>query len=262
MSKTRKPELSSRSRRTVVLIIIVSLLLVLFVVSIAYILITPMAFSKIVHDYPPQNLETYYRNMSESDGFIARTNQYYFDIGDDWSFPSTRWQLLRSRDWSAEELALLAIPNQGFEDSDGLDSKPRDWQVIGSASYSRKKCSSGRRCLFVDVDDSPYGYLLLNSKPIAINGLYNYTFSFDINCVRCDNESAYLTIIWQDNKPGGEVSESIRYVKFLESTDGYERVTINARAPPDSVRAVVGLRVHTEATSIQPRTTLYIDAPQ
>ena len=210
------------------------------------------------HDYSPQNLTNYTRVTSENLGFVYEKNASYFDSESNWSLV-WRGNFFSSRNWSPEELTPLKILNQGFEDADLSGSRPIDWYIMGSALYSKKGCFEGKRCLYVDVDNSPYGYLMLNSEVVAVREYYNYTFSFDINCIECNNESAYLAIIWLEKKFSGAISESLRHVLFLNNTNGYQRFTINARAPPKTIQAVVGFRIHTESSSIQPRTRLYID---
>ena len=262
MKKINHAGISAKSKRTPVTRIILYLSRFLSVMIIVYLglhyLIPSIVFPHTTYGYPPQNLKNYTRVTSESLGFFSEKNAYYFDSESNWSLV-WRGKFFSSRNWSPEELTPLKILNQGFEDADPSWSGPVHWYIMGSVVYSKKNCFEGKRCLYVDVDNSPYGYLMLNSEAMAVREYYNYTFSFDINCIECNNESAYLAIVWQEKKQSGIISESLRHVLFLNNTNGYQRFTINARAPPKTNQAVVGFRIHTESSSIQPRTRLYID---
>jgi len=176
---------------------------------------------------------------------------------------STRQFSFQPHNWSKEELTDLRIPNSGFEMDENNNSWPDTWFGQGNVIYSTENCYHGERCLYVDVDDSPTGYVTLTSAPVDVQELHNYTVSFDISCVECNNESAYVAVIWFRNmsyagKPY-TITERGRYIMYLNNTLGYQTFTLDVEAQPASIKAIFALLVHTQFANVQPRTRLYLD---
>ncbi|MFH0870510.1 MAG: hypothetical protein V1866_05645 [archaeon] len=162
--------------------------------------------------------------------------------------------------WAVDELTPLNISNSGFDRDDNGNVWPDDWNAMGNAEYVSDNCLSGK-CLHVDVDDSEQGYFLLNSKPVDVDGGNNYTFSFDINCISCGNDSAYMVMRWftPDSINKKSFAAGPSHILYLHDTTGYERFTISVQAPVLAVKALVGVRVHLKKAYPKERTQLYID---
>ena len=123
----------------------------------------------------PRNVEAYKKELEEGYPYFS-------------AIDNVTWFKYSPFNWSEKELIELKIPNRGFEEDKNKDGWPDKWFILGPASYSDKNCFKGKRCLYVEADDSPYGYLILNSEPIDVHELYNYTVSFNINCIECNTE--------------------------------------------------------------------------
>jgi hypothetical protein len=135
----------------------------------------------------------------------------------------------------------------------------------GALQYSNESCFKGKRCVHIDADNKTgYGVVILNSEEINIkpNRIYNATLN--INCMKCDGNGAYMGIFFlKKNNNLSKIPyafiESKRFITVLNSTKGYELVSLIAEAPDDSVKAVYGIRVHTELAMIVNETELYVD---
>jgi len=234
-------------------LLIISALLLIFLVVYS-IINEEILYSSTAYSYSPRNVEKYKKELADPDLYphlnvsataFGMESGYYHHA------------------WSDDELIELEIPNKGFERSVFMSDSPVDWSVWGGGVYTDKNCFEGEKCLYVDVDDSPYGYLMLTSRPVDVHEFYNYTFSFNVYCVECNNKSAYMSIIWLTNMSFiGEphkITERGRSVLYLNNTQGYEPFRIDAQAPNSAIKAVVAFRIHIEGASVQPRTRLYID---
>lgn len=174
--------------------------------------------------------------------------------------------ILSPKTWDSKDLTEMDFFNMGFEKSSvsGSGEFPSEWSGIGQVEYVDEQCFKGKKCLYVEADDSDTGYVILNSFPVKVETHDNYTVTVNINCIDCENNSAYIAIIWLRNKSMQEQTgfspERARHVLYLHNTQGYEPFTISVQAPGSSAYAVFGLRVHVEAAYPNERTVLYIDS--
>lgn len=159
--------------------------------------------------------------------------------------------------WSDGQLKPLDVYNPLFDIDNNSNGWPDGWVAWGSAEYTDDGCLEGK-CLHVLVDDSPGGFLALNSRPIPVEEYHNYTFSFDINCIECSNNSAYMDVVWLENLSNQELTRG-RHILYFHKTSGYEKFTISVQATRKSIAAIVGVRVHVEKAFPEKMTTLYID---
>lgn len=155
------------------------------------------------------------------------------------------------------------IKNIGFESGGG--GSPNNWRHNGKLNYyySSQNCFAGNKCLYVNVDDSDYGFTQLNSDEFKIIPGNLYDFSVYVNCIHCETGSAYIAVFWLKSNPrsGGRNIEFKRNILLLHNTTGYEKLSLYAWAPDNVDAAIFGLRVHMEQALVYPRTEFYMDAP-
>jgi len=159
-----------------------------------------------------------------------------------------------------QEILNLNVPNPGFELDENNDGMPDGWGYNGKMKYSSSNCFKGKRCLYVDVDDSDYGWFQMNSDEIDVMPGKIYNALFNINCIKCENNSAYMAVFWMKyDLNSGDLVEFHRNILVFNNTQGYEPFNLIAMAPQEAEKAIFGVRVHLEAGVVQPRTRLYID---
>ncbi len=163
--------------------------------------------------------------------------------------------------WSEDELTELNILNKGFESSNYL--MPKNWVIMGEGIYSGDNCYEGKKCIYVDLNKSPYSMFALNSKEVPVKELHNYTISMYVNCLVCNENSSYIAVIWLrdgsvKNMPGVLI-ERARHILYFHQTQGYEKFTVNLQAPPGSEAAILAVRAHVEKAYPANKTEFYID---
>jgi hypothetical protein len=158
-----------------------------------------------------------------------------------------------------KEVLKLQIPNPGFEFDQNNDNLPDGWEYSGKLGYSSSNCLS-RKCLYVNVDNSDQGFLMLNANEIPVREGEIYNATAYVNCLKCEGQGAYLGIAWLKFYPEtGTYLEFRRVILPLKNTKGYEPFTIVTEAPEGAEKAIYLVRVHTEGGVVQPLTEFYID---
>jgi len=258
-----------KKRRRIVLLLVFIIILVLFVLAGSWLFFTlranaeqlqknivalgrfnePGEFNTSVKfrmGYTPLNFTTYRRIMS------SRNITGPYDMFSRGLLPS---------EYKGYEAIDVAFANPGFEADADKNDQPDNWNYIGMLEYGSKNCFEGKKCMHVDADNSNYSLVIFNSEEIRVMPGLIYRASFNINCVNCDNNSAYIGVFWMkyDNETYKRQVEFSRNIIVLNTTDGYTKFSIVARAPEGTEKAIFGVRVHEEGAIITPRTELFID---
>lgn len=227
-----------KSKLDLVLVLILAIILVggiIFYVSKAHI-------GYGGYDYEPQNPQAYSKAIGN------RTIYDFFERG------------LPPGEFVKEEVIKIESHNPGFELDNNKDGMPDGWYYYGMIKYVDNNCFEGS-CMHIKADNSEYGFAMINSDSVRVIPNMTYSVSFNIYCVRCENTSAFLGIFWMGTTGRG-VKELKRSVLELNTTEGYNPVSLFARAPEEAEYAIYGVRVHEEGARIMPRTELYIDGTQ